>query len=102
MAEIIKTDGRWQLKGDLCLADIEAMLAHNAKIDDGPALEIDLSAVHEVDTTALSLLFEWQRQAERRGRRLVYSHLPSNLLSLATLYGVLEMISQAPHQASSI
>jgi len=57
--------------------------------------EIDLSQVSDVDTTAVSLLFEWQRQARNQNSKISFSNLPENLASLATLYGVSELIPQA-------
>ena len=48
----------------------------------------DLAAVSEVDTAAIALLLEWQRQAAARGGRLVFSGVPADIASLAKLYGV--------------
>jgi phospholipid transport system transporter-binding protein len=48
----------------------------------------DLSAVAEVDSAAVALLLEWQRQAVARGGRLVLSAVPADIDSLARLYGV--------------
>ncbi|HEY7986169.1 MAG TPA: STAS domain-containing protein [Methylophilaceae bacterium] len=57
-------------------------------------LEIDLEKVPEVDSSALSLMFEWLRLAKQNNAVLSYCNLPENLTSLAALYGVLEMIPQ--------
>jgi phospholipid transport system transporter-binding protein len=48
----------------------------------------DLSAVTEVDSAAVALLLEWQRQAAARGGRLALSGVPEDVASLAKLYGV--------------
>ncbi|CAG0999723.1 hypothetical protein MTYP_02787 [Methylophilaceae bacterium] len=101
MAQITKNDGRWLITGDLVLADIEALLAEGVAVDSGDALEIDMSGVSEVDSVTISLLFEWVRQAKSRKCNLVYSNLPANLTSLATLYGVLDLVPQAAAQAAS-
>jgi phospholipid transport system transporter-binding protein len=53
---------------------------------------VDLSAVTEVDSSALSLLLEWRREAGRNGRAIRYLNLPVNLKSLADLYGVTELL----------
>jgi len=50
--------------------------------------EFDLSAVTEVDSAAVALLLEWQRQAVARGRRLALRGVPADVVSLARLYGV--------------
>lgn len=96
MAHIIQQDGRWQISGDLLLADIETLLAQGIVISSGPALEIDLASVGEVDSAAISLLFDWVRQATERGCHLTYSNLPANLTSLATLYGVQDLLPVTP------
>lgn len=49
---------------------------------------IDLAAVTEVDTAAIALLLEWQRQAIARGGRLALTGVPADVASLARLYGV--------------
>ena len=56
-------------------------------------IAIDLSGVNEADSSALSLLLEWQRAAKARGFRIKYSGLPDNLRSLAQVYGVLDLLA---------
>jgi len=51
-------------------------------------VEVDLKAVTEVDSSALSLLLEWRRAARQHNARIRYRNLPPNLVSLATLYGI--------------
>ena len=53
---------------------------------------VDFAAVTEVDSAALSLMFEWQREARRRNIKLAFRNLPASLQSLATLYGVSELV----------
>lgn len=60
---------------------------------DRDGLTIDLGQVQESDSTALSLMLEWQRGAKARGWTVRYANLPSNLRSLAEVYGVLELLS---------
>ncbi len=54
---------------------------------------VDLKAVTEVDSSALSLLLEWRREAQRRNVHISYRNFPQNLTSLATLYGVNEIVA---------
>jgi phospholipid transport system transporter-binding protein len=61
----------------------------------GSNLVVDLSGVSEVDSSALSLLLEWQRTARAAGRVIAFTHLPANLKSLADLYGVSELLGVA-------
>jgi phospholipid transport system transporter-binding protein len=55
-------------------------------------VKVDLSAVSEVDSSAVSLLLAWVRDAERRGGKLQFLSVPENLLSLAKMYGVDDLI----------
>ncbi len=49
---------------------------------------IDLSAVQTCDSSAVAVLFAWQREAQARGIALNVSGVPPALLSLAEVYGV--------------
>jgi phospholipid transport system transporter-binding protein len=65
----------------------ELLQAGSAAIARGD-LDFDLSAVTEVDSAAVALLLEWQRQAIARGDRLQLAGVPADIASLARLYGV--------------
>ncbi len=52
----------------------------------------DLSAVGQVDSSAVALLLAWQREAQARGVSLSLAHGPAALKSLAKLYGVDELV----------
>lgn len=95
MVDITQKEGKWLVSGNLLLDDVEQLLARNLMVDGSQALEVDLAGVAEVDSVALSLLFEWVRQARANRRKLGYSNLPANLVSLATLYGVLDFLPLA-------
>ena len=55
-------------------------------------LEVDFSAVTDIDTAALSLVMEWQRRALASNCKISFANLPENLNSLAALYGVADFI----------
>ena len=57
-----------------------------------PHVTVDLGALTEVDSTAISLLLEWRRAAQRENRKISYVNLSANLKSLAALYGVTELL----------
>lgn len=96
MAQITQQDERWQVNGPMTVQQAKALLAEGV-LPAGGNLEIDLSGVSDVDTAALSLLFEWMRRAAARNCQLTFAHLPENLASLATLYGVLDLIPHSSH-----
>jgi phospholipid transport system transporter-binding protein len=74
------------------MANVTGVLAEGAGLFQGSDVLVDLSGVTEVDSSAVSLLLEWRRQAFAAKRRIVYVNLPSNLKSLADLYGVSELL----------
>ena len=57
-------------------------------------LTVDWSGVEAVDSAAVSMLLGWARDAQSKQRTLKVANLPADLLSLANLYGVAEML---PH-----
>jgi len=77
---------------------LEQSARYAARPDLPDRLTIDFSAITGVDSSAVALLLEWRRQAAERSKRLEYVNLPPNLLALAELYGVAELIqpSAAP------
>ena len=48
-----------------------------------------------VDSAAVALLLDWRRMAEQRKKKLGFRNLPANLLALAELYGVADLIQPA-------
>lgn len=57
---------------------------------------VDFSGVTELDSSAIALILEYRRAAESAGRHLAVSNSPASFQSLATLYGVTDLIAAAP------
>ena len=95
---MITLDGggaRAALAGPVTLANVNAVLAEGDRAFrtcSGPSLTVDLAGVTEVDSTAVSLLLEWRRAAQREKRAIDYVNYPENLKSLMQLYGVSELL----------
>lgn len=91
---MIACDGsRCTMRGPITLDDVVSLLAEGNGLFNLPEVSVDLAGVTEVDSSALSLLLEWRREAGRNGRRLRFFNLPANLQSLAKLYGVTDLLS---------
>lgn len=60
---------------------------------------IDLAALDLADSSAVAVLVGWQRAALRQGRAITFTNAPANLRSLAALYGVAELLLDAPATA---
>jgi len=86
-----------KLEGALNLASMPRLLAESSAYslqENLPdCLAIDFSNVTDIDSSAVALLLHWRREAARLDRALRYIHLPPNLLSLAELYGVDQLIN---------
>ena len=85
--------GRCVVRGPITIDTVVSLLAEGNDLFTTTPATVDLAAVTEVDSSALSLLLEWRREADRNGRTIRYLNLPANLKSLAKLYGVTELIS---------
>ena len=90
---MIACDGaRCTVQGPVNLENAVALLARGNELFTAPQVTLDLAAVTEVDSSALSLLLEWRREGIRNGRAIRYLNLPANLKSLAELYGVTDLL----------
>ncbi len=87
------TDGRCTLTGAVTLENALTLREEGLRLFAAPEMTLDLAGVTEVDSTALSLLFEWRRAALAANRHIRYVNLPENLTSLARLYGVTELVA---------
>lgn len=97
MAQLVKDGKRLSVSGAITMDSVPSLLAEGAVLFVPGDLEIDLGRVDEADSAALGLVFEWLRQAHARNASLVFVNLPANLASLATLYGVLDLIPHHSH-----
>jgi phospholipid transport system transporter-binding protein len=97
---MIERDGeRLRVQGALTMDSILETRAAGVALMAGDAVVVDLAGVTEVDSSALSLLLEWRREARRRDVRLAICNLPDNLKSLAELYGVTELVAASGEPA---
>jgi phospholipid transport system transporter-binding protein len=93
---MIRREGdRLLVSGALTLASVAADLEQGkAAIGEG-ARSVDLAGVGELDSSALALLLAWLREAKRLGRELAFTNLPQGLTTIASLYGVAELLPAA-------
>lgn len=89
-----------RVRGPVTMSNVEALLQEGrARMQDaGANVVVDLSGVTEVDSASISMLLQWLREAAGRGHTLGVTGVPDNMRSLATLYGVDELL---PYQQSN-
>jgi phospholipid transport system transporter-binding protein len=96
---MIRREGdRLYLSGAVTLANVTALLEQaRVPLADG-VREVDLGEITELDSSLIAALLSWMREAKSRGQPLAFSRLPPDLLTLAQLYGVAQLLPQdAPH-----
>ena len=95
MAQIIQQGHRWKIGGEVVFSNASALLKTTTAFDNSQPIIIDFAQVTNVDTSAISLMLEWQRRAAAVQSSASFVNLSPNLLSLANLYGVEEIIEQS-------
>lgn len=91
---IAKTGDSLVLSGRLTMSTVPALYETGLQHLVSEDLLVDLSKVEAVDSAAVSMLLGWSRAAKSHKRSLRITGLPDDLLSLANLYGVAEMLPQ--------
>ena len=81
------------------VASLAGLVAQAAREAD---LVINFQQVEAVDSAAVSLMLLWVREAQRNKVNLSFVHVPENLLSLARLYDVAELLPLCRDNAASV
>ncbi len=93
MIQIIQNNEQWLISGDVVFANASKLLSESLGLNFMQLTVIDFAQVTDVDTSAISLMLEWERRANAQKASIQYINLSPNLLSLTTLYGVDEIIA---------
>jgi phospholipid transport system transporter-binding protein len=92
---VIEREGdRLVVSGRLTMSTVPAIYEAGLQQLASEDLLVDFSKVEAVDSAAVSMLLGWSRAVQSKKRSLRVEGLPDDLLSLANLYGVAEML---PH-----
>ena len=96
-SKIVELDSKWYVSGDVLMDNANLILNQSEAFKMDGEIEIDFTSVSNVDTSALSLMLEWQRRAVASRCKVKFANLPANLSSLANLYGVENFILLSLH-----
>ncbi len=87
-------NGRWLLEGELNFSSVlEVPGTPFTGLTAGREIQVDLKGVTRTDSAGLALLLEWQRESERVGKAITFIHVPEQLLAIASLCGLDEILS---------
>lgn len=94
MASIRREGATLKIDGPIHMANARALMSEGTALLAPDVTSIDMAAVTEVDSAAVSLLLEWRREAAKYSSVLRFTNLPENVKSLASLYGVTDLLPQ--------
>ncbi len=92
---IQRSGDRLEVSGAMTLDEATALLAQGAAALSGERSVFDLSGVTGVDSSGLAVVFGWMRAARAQGGTMAIANAPKNLLSLAEVYGVADLLPLA-------
>ena len=93
MAQITQAGNSWSLTGEVVIDTASALLEASKILPITENTKIDFSGVTNIDTSTISLIFEWRRRAQKENQSIQFVNLPANLNSLMQLYGVADIIN---------
>lgn len=82
----------FSVEGQVTFANAVSILEAGKQQFGKSDLTVDLKSLQEVDSSALAVLLEWIRHSKTQQIKIKFINIPKNLSSLATLYGVSELI----------
>lgn len=87
-------DGSWLLQGELGSLSVPSVLRHaGVNMLGKEQITVDLKGVTRADSAGLALLVEWLRESESAGNRIEFVNVPAQLLSIARVCGLEEILS---------
>lgn len=102
VSETVRRDGdKIRVAGSITIDNVVAMTQHGISLFEENPLDIDLASVAEVDSSIVSMLLEWLREARRKKIQLRFINIPESVKSLMQLYGVSEFFYTEPSDQSA-
>ncbi|MFZ8943226.1 MAG: STAS domain-containing protein [Methylophilaceae bacterium] len=82
------------LSGKLTYHNVSPLLEKIKNQTWASPIGIDFKSVEEIDTSLISVIFEFQREAKKNNSSCTLINIPDNLKVLAKLYGVEQYLTQ--------
>jgi phospholipid transport system transporter-binding protein len=95
-------DGRFSVIGALNFESTPGLYHRSrAQFGDAAQIRIDLSGVTQADSAGLALLIEWMRWARARNHQIGFENSPAQLLALARISDIDELLANAGEASAS-
>lgn len=89
-----RAPGEFSLSGELSFATVpELVQAGEQLFEAADEVSVDLAGVGRSDSAGLALLVSWIRLARQRGKQLNFHSIPEQLLGMARVSGVAQLLS---------
>jgi phospholipid transport system transporter-binding protein len=85
-------DRRWGVSGALTVDSAAAVLAASEEAALPETGVVSLAGVRTADSAGVAVMLSWRRRAAAEGKKLVFVDVPPNLVALAELYGVEDLL----------
>ena len=82
----------FRLSGDITLDTVPQILEQLRPLIQSGVDTLDCTDIHNVDSSALGLIFSCRREACKKNKTLRINGLPARLSNLAALYGVADQV----------
>ena len=93
--------GRFAVRSELTFKSATAILAQSKRLfADFERISVDMSDVQEADSAGLALLIEWVSWARHFDREIVYENIPQQILAIAQISEVTDLLDAGRHQAT--
>jgi phospholipid transport system transporter-binding protein len=86
-------DTQWTFAGSLLFADAAAVFAAAQALPLPASGIVDLAGLEQADSAALAVMLALKRRAAASGVRLQFASIPQGLATLASVYGVEELLA---------
>lgn len=90
-------EGAYALSGELSFATVPDVWRDTQSLfATRQVLRFDLAGISRADSAGIALLIEWLRLARERGARVSFEHVPAQILAIARVTGLEELLSAPP------
>lgn len=91
-----QADGRFAIHGDLTFQTVVPALEESKTLfADHSTIELDLAGVTRADSAGLALMLEWVNWARGTAREIRYRNIPRQVISIAQISEVEDMLGRA-------